>query len=237
MNCDICGKPLTLIQNLFNRTVHDTCRETHGYIGHFKLSDWWFSAFSEEERQYIEFAFQPMVISIGVGTCKPNADQDSLLTGSRGLQVYGRAGHFLANLAEWLNKPESRHLARRVLEHAEAIAEDPVEKHDVYQVMITVYYRDRDRSPEFLEGAISACHKQIANGPQAIGHWGGWHSGVMPTHKGYEQLAIIREKEGDYAEALRLSEEALNQGWGPRPGWEARIERLTRRLAKARKRT
>ena len=134
------------------------------------------------------------------------------------------------------DKSESRHLARRALEHAEAIANEPVEKHDVYQVMITVYYRDRDKSPEFLERAISACNKQIANAPQAITDWKKWHSGVMPTHKGYEQLAIIREKEGDYAEALRLSVEALGQGWGPGPGWQGRIDRLTRRLAKARKR-
>src|SRR3989442_1494274 len=220
MNCEICGKPLTLVQNLFNRTVHDACRETHGYIGHFKLTDWWFSAFSEEERQYIELAFQPMVISIEAGTRKPNADQDSFLTGSRGLQVYGRAGSFLANLAEWLNKAESRHFARRVLEKAEAIAGDPVEKHDVYQVMIVVYYRDREKSPEFLQLAIAACQKQIGIAPEAIRDWVKWHSGVVPTHNGYEQLAIIREKEGDYHEAIRLSKEAMKQGWGWKAQWE-----------------
>ncbi len=234
MNCQTCGKPLTLIQDVFNRTVHDYCRQTYGYIGHFGLTQWWFSAFSEEERQYIELAYQPLVVSIQVGPDRLNADEDSLLTGARGLRVSWRAGTFLANLAEWLNRPESRHLARRVLERAEAVAEDPVEKHDVYQVMIPVYYRDRGKSPEFLEKAIAACYRQIANAAESIRNWGGWHSGVVPTHKGYEQLAIIREKEPNYAEALRPSQEAINQGWGPRRGWELRIERLTRRLAKAR---
>src|SRR5204862_1485531 len=32
--------------NLFNRTVPDTCREIHGYIGDFKSSEWWFSTSS-----------------------------------------------------------------------------------------------------------------------------------------------------------------------------------------------
>ena len=37
-SCRVCGKPLTWIQNLFNRTVHNTCREIHGYIGDFNLT-------------------------------------------------------------------------------------------------------------------------------------------------------------------------------------------------------
>jgi hypothetical protein len=201
--CEKCGKPLTLVQNLFNRTVHDYCRETHGYIGHFNLTDWWFSAFSEEERQYIELAFQPLGFQIEVGAAAPNADQDSLLTGSRGLQVYGRAGSFLANLAEWLNNPEGRHLARRMIENAESIATDPLEKHDVYQVMIVVNYRDREKDPKFLEGAISACVKQIAIAPEVIVEWKAQRPKVVPTHRGFEQLAIIREKQGRYAEAIR----------------------------------
>src|SRR6266542_718311 len=155
----ICGKPLTWIQNLFNRTVHDTCREIHGYIGHFKLSEWWLSSFDEEERQYIELAFAPLGFQIILGGT--TADEDSLLTGSRGLLVYGRAGTFLANLAEWLNKPECRHLARRVIEQADAIASDPLEKHDVFQVMVVVNYRDRKKPPTFLHAAIRACQKQI----------------------------------------------------------------------------
>ncbi len=102
-----CGKPLTLVQNLFNRTVHDRCRQTRGDIGHFNLTDWWFSAFSEDERQHIEFVFQPLGFQIQPGGAKPNADADSLLTGARGLQVYCKAGSFLANLADWLDSQKA----------------------------------------------------------------------------------------------------------------------------------
>ena len=127
--------------------MHDTCRETHGYIGHFKLKEWWLSSFDEEERQYIELAFTPLGVGIIRQGARPTADENSLLTGSRGLQVDGRAGTFLANLAGWLNKPECRHLARRVIEQAEAIASDPLEKHDVFQVMLVFNYRNRKKHP------------------------------------------------------------------------------------------
>ena len=99
-SCAICGRPLTWIDDLFSRTVHDTCGEMYGYIGHFKLSEWWFSSFDEDERQYIELAFMPLGLRIVPAASGRIANEHSLLTASRGLQVYGRAGSFLANLAE-----------------------------------------------------------------------------------------------------------------------------------------
>jgi hypothetical protein len=227
--CTICGRPLTWIQNLFNHPVHDTCRQVQGYIGHFKLSEWWFSSFDEDERQYIELAFTPLGLGIIHEGARPSADKNSLLTGSPGLQVYGRAGTFLANLAEWLNKPECRHLARRVIEQAEAIASDPLEKHDVFQVMVVVNYRDRKKHPRFLDAAIRACHKQIDIAPEVIRLWRRQRR-IVPTHNGFEQLAIIREKEGDYAAAMRLSQQAMKLGWR-RTDWEGRIQRCRRKAA------
>ena len=195
--CEKCGKPLTLVPNVFNRTVHDRCRETRGYIGHFNLTDWWFSAFSEGERQQVELVFQPLGLQIQAGGAKPNADAGSPLTGARGLHVFCRAGSFLANLADWLDRPESRHLARRVIEKAESIAEDPLEKHDVYQAMIVIMFREREKHPESLERVISACMEHIAIAPEVIREWKARRPRRLPTHRGFEQLAIIREKESE----------------------------------------
>jgi len=229
-SCTICGRPLTWIDDLFSRTGHDTCGEMHGYIGHFKLSEWWFSSFDEDERQYIELAFTPLGLRIVPAASGRIADEHSLLTGSRGLQVYGRAGSFLANLAEWLNKPESRHLARRVTEQGEAIASDPLEKHDVFQIMVLVNYRDRSRHPAFLDAAIRACQKQIEIAPEVIRLWRRRRRAV-PTHHGFNQLSIIREKEGDYTSAIRLCQKAMKQGWRG-ADWEGRIRCCKRKAAK-----
>jgi hypothetical protein len=43
--------------------------------------------------------------------------------------------------------------------------------------------------------------------------------------------AVIREKEGDYAAAIRLSREAMKQGWRG-ADWEARIQRCKRKAAR-----
>jgi hypothetical protein len=229
-SCTICGRPLTWIEDLFNRTVHDICGETHGYIGHFKLSEWWFSSFDEEERQYIELTFTPLGFRIIPEGARRIINKHSLLTGSRGLRVYGRAGSFLANLAEWLNKPESRHLARRVIEQGEAIASDCLEKHDVLQVMVLVNYRDRKKHPSFLDAAIRACQKQIEIAPEVMRLWRQRRRAV-PTHNGFKQLTVIREKEGDYTSAIRLSEAAMRQGWRG-TDWEGRIQRCKHNAAK-----
>jgi hypothetical protein len=157
-------------------------------------------------------------------------EKHSLLTGPWGLQVYGRAGSFLANLAEWLNKPECRHLARRVIEQGEAIASDPLEKHDVLQIMVLVNYRDRKKHPAFLDAAIRTCQKQIEIAPEVMRLWRQRRRAV-PTHNGFKQLSIIRETEGDYSSAIRLSEEAMKQGWRG-ADWETRIWRCKRKAAK-----
>src|SRR5947207_8028632 len=82
----------------------------------------------------------------------------------------------------------------------------PLEKHDVFQVMVVV--NDRKKHPTFLHAATRACQKPIDIAPEAIRLWRSQRRRTVPTHNGFEQLAIIREKEGDYAAAIRLSREA-----------------------------
>ena len=53
----------------------------------------------------------------------------------------------------------------------------------------------------------------------------------LPLHRGYQQLCIIREKQKNYEEAIRIATQAMNQGW-TRSDWEKRIERCQKRLAK-----
>lgn len=53
---------------------------------------------------------------------------------------------------------------------------------------------------------------------------------IMPSHIGFKQLAIILEKEGDIAGAIKLSEQALEHGWSD--DYEKRIAKLVAKLAK-----
>lgn len=53
---------------------------------------------------------------------------------------------------------------------------------------------------------------------------------MLPSHTGYKQLAIILEKEGNIEGALKLSKQALKQGWTD--NYEKRIDKLNQKLAK-----
>lgn len=91
-------------------------------------------------------------------------------------------------------------------------------------------YRRRDENPCFLDDAIRACEEQIALAPLSAKYMQFDFPDGLPEHTGYLQLAIIREKQGDFAEAIRLSEEADKAGWGTE--WDSRIARLRKKLAK-----
>ena len=76
-------------------------------------------------------------------------------------------------------------------------------------------HRHRNDDPEALDLAIDACEKQIRLGPEAAKVFLAEDTeDYLPAHHGFQQLAIIREREKDYAEAIRLCKEAMAQGWG-----------------------
>ncbi len=215
--------------------------KVQGILGYFNLGEWWLSSFTEQERRYIEQKHQPM------GGLGPH----SLTRGS--IQYGGAAAGFLVSLSTWFVGPGDRDLATRMLEKAEAVAGDSVlDRHFVYLQMIKAYYAERDTQSGALEAAISACERQIAIAPQVRAAFGAWTDenarklsevdgqrrevvSLTPTsHRGFHQLAIIREKQGDIAEALRLCREAESQGWQDEGrDWSSRIAKLEHKLSKA----
>ena len=84
---------------------------------------------------------------------------------------------------------------------------------------------------EALALAIDACEKQILLGPEAAKAFlAEYPEDFLPAPHGFQQLAIIQEREKNYTEAIRLCREAMAQGWGG--DWEKRIVRCENRLAK-----
>ena len=199
-----------------------------GAIGYFGLADWWLSTFSECERERIESLYRPM----GHSSPRPLTQGQIILTSQRPAQL-------LWALAGWLQKPPDRLLARRVLAEALELAEaegDVLDQHFTYQAMIDTFYRDRDTDAEALETAITACESQIALAPKAaLAFRGEYSDSPLPAHRGFQQLAIIREKQRNYAEAIRVCRRALEQGWAG--DWERRIGRCEKRAdSRSRKR-
>jgi len=191
-----------------------------GAIGHLGLTDWWLSTFSESERERIESLYQPM------GHPRPRP-----LTQGQIVATSQRPAQLLWGLASWLQKAPDRPLARRVLAKALELARaanDVLDQHFTYQTMIETSYKDRDADAGALDMAITACEEQIALAPRAARAFRSeYGDGSLPAHRGFEQLAIIREKQGDYAEAIRLSRLALEQEWAG--DWRGRIARCEKK--------
>lgn len=128
-------------------------------------------------------------------------------------------------------------IAKRVSKEAKQLIrkqgrqnEDPViELHFALSQLIPVYYRQRDNGPEALAAAIQACLQQIAIAPEAArrlrAEWGD-----LPRHTGFEQIAVIRQKQRQYDAAIAICRQAQAQGWNG--DWESRIARYMREAVK-----
>ncbi len=194
-------------------------RDNGGPIGYFGLAEWWQETFTEAERQYIE-------------TTSASPTGPSSLTQGEVTYRSGTPEQLLTALATNFYKPHDRGIAHRMLAKAEQLAEaagNVLDLHFAYHTTIKTSYATRDTDPAALEAAIAACEKQIALAPQAALAWGREYPGEgLPAHTGFTQLAIIREKQQNHAEAIRLSRLALEQGWAG--DWEKRMARNQKRL-------
>ena len=193
-----------------------------GSIGYFGLEDWWLSAFSDEERRYIQKIFQPL-----------GASGDSLTSGDISYTSQ-TAVCFLHALAGWFSKEERRPSAYKILEKAEKLstAETRIlDVHFLYGEKLKIYYKDRGKTG-YLQKAIEACKQQIKLAPKAASAFRAeYKHSPLPSHKGYEQLAIIFEKQKSFRAAIELCAKADKQGWAG--DWQKRIERCKKKLEKA----
>jgi len=196
-----------------------------GYIGYFGLNGWWLSTFTASEREYIEDTFRPLGTEPGQGILAEGKIASTSFT----------AGSLLGNLAGWFKKrPEDLDLGIRIVTKTEECAladEDILSLHFAYQERIQLNYRWRKENGGALDAAISACQQQIAISPRAADAFRSEYPGqALPMHTGYEQLAIVLEKQGRLDEALTLCREAMARRWAGT--WEDRIARVARRVRK-----
>jgi hypothetical protein len=197
-------------------------QQIKGSIGFLGLGDWWLSNFSEAERGYIVKTFQPL-----------GSSGDSLIKGDISYTSQTPIG-LLSALAGWFNKKDDRTIAYRMISKAEEMLRDSnniIEIHFLYQSKLETYYRNRDNDPDAIEKTIEACKQQIeisTTTKDALME--AYENSPLPRHKGFEQLAIIEEKQEQFETAINLSKEALRQGWAG--DWEKRIQRCLKKSGK-----
>jgi tetratricopeptide (TPR) repeat protein len=167
-----------------------------------------------------------------VSTFQPlGLSPDSLIVGDI-THASGTAAGLLSALAGWFRKRENKSIAFRIIEKAEELAPqaEVLERHFLYQAKIQTYYPFRDEDDFALSRAIEACEQQIRMSSEAAKALREKYRGELPAHIGYQQLAIIWERQGDFESAINISQKACDEGWAG--DWKNRIERCKKKLAK-----
>ena len=205
------------IFNIFQRQPE----KIKGYIGYYGITDWWLAAFSEKEIEYIVEIFQPLN---GTGNCLMKDD----ITETDETQI-----SFLLNLSSWFKKENDRTIGFRIIKKAEELltkTSNVLDAHYLFQTKIELFYRWRD-DEALLTEAINACKKQIEISAETKIQFKKENKREpLPSHKGFEQLAILEEKRNNYQDAIDISKKALTEGWYG--DWENRIERCVKKLSK-----
>ena len=199
-----------------------------GKIAYFQLEAWWLSTFTEDERKYIQRQCAVEPVSEVAGVFLP----DDLTTGDI-VNTSQSAVEMLTMLARGLDAPKDRAIAERVYDKALELAHggDILDAHFLYGQMIKTLYRLREQ-PGYPEKAIDACQRQISIAKEAAKAFRIEYpdSPQLPSHRGFNQLAIVLEKQRKFQEAIELAQQAATQGW---PGdWQRRIERCRARAKK-----
>ncbi|HNV97439.1 MAG TPA: hypothetical protein PKL13_04010 [bacterium] len=191
-----------------------------GEIAFHHLIEWWLGTFNKQEREYIVKTFQPL-----------GSSRDVLVKGEIQYSS-GSAVSLLSNLAGWFKNVKDREIGYKLLNKAEDLINNKIEVLDIhffYHNKIEFYYRFRDIDKESLNIAIEACKKQIELSSKSIFDFKKEYK-ELPMHTGYEQLAIILEKQNQFDEVVALCEQAKKQEWGGE--WDKRIERCLKKKNK-----
>jgi len=183
------------------------------------LNQWWLNDFNREERKYI------------VGLYMPMGSQINEISVSSINVRYKNEVRFLTNLSDWVDKPESRDLAKKIIFKAYSLENrklDILDKHFLYQSAIKILYKDRSNTSSY-NLAVEACLKQISISNLAKRAFKREYRGErLPSHTGFKQLCIIREKDKEYKEAITLCKQAKREGWYG--DWDKRIERCQKKI-------
>jgi len=207
---------------LCNSDTKNKAQKCKGLIGYYGLNDWWFSTLTKSERKLIAKVYKPKGSRLG------------LLTEQEINSVNQDAFHFLLDISSYVSRYNAD-LGERILSKTLELihVSDPIiDLHLMYHGKIQTNYKDRDIHPKALEKAVDACYSQIAiSRKAALAFHKKWGS-RLPSHLGFKQLCIIREREKKYNEVVSLCKRAKEEGWGLIEDWNKRIKRCTEKLTK-----
>lgn len=212
---------IIFLKGIFKRDNKKACG---GYIGYYKLTDWWLNELTDIDRDIIRGTYKPMSTS----------DDNNFIDEGDFSYCSGSKLGFIGGLVSWFQKEEDYNIALKIIQLGENNIdeiEDMLDVHFFYLSCIKVFYKNRDNYPDALDKAIEYCKKQInISNKSKIAFEKCEYFNQLPSHTGYKQLAIIYEKKKEYKKALEITQHALEEGWND--DCQKRIDRLIKKIEK-----
>lgn len=189
--------------------------KVEGLIAYYELQEWWFSTFSESERDYIDNRYEPMGLS-------PHC-----LTRGEGFLTSQEITTFLSTLASWFRNSKDDSINKRIRQKLVNIAKlSNIEKPGYFEGRHYSSYipdiKDLKQKGDFDNVEYLLLNLVNAVEVESISE----NTQVAPFY--YEELAKLYHKQKDYSKEISILERYTKQncGFGPK-------ERLIERLEKA----
>lgn len=183
-----------------------------GYIRSFGLTSFW-KKLSEEEKGIWKEAY--------VKSQYPQPVEGAFID-AKGCKEKPTSSifSFLYGTAVKLYQQKEFMLAEKTLDVAMKKVKQPVALHAIYNLLIDVYYKQRNEREDAIASCITICRKDIRLAPSVLEE-----AKDIPAFK---RLAIILESQGDYKGAIEVSKAAVQYGLsdGTKNGFAGRIEKL-----------
>jgi len=172
--------------------------KVEGLIAFYNLQEWWFSSFTNDEREYIDSRYQPM------GAPPHTLTQGTVLERQR------PAPELLNGLNTWFRSSKDSSIAERIHQKLTELAkENPVIKPGYYDGRhFTTYVRDFEslkKSSKFTE--LENLLLELVNATEAESAVDGM--GVAPAY--YSELAIHYRKQKEYSKEISILERFAKQ--------------------------
>lgn len=118
--------------------------------------------------------------------------------------------------------------------------DDPITRHFVYNHLIELYYKLRDKRKDALDKCVLYCKADIDSLPRFLQAWEAQY-GDKPHCPSIERLVIIHEKASEIHKSIDLCRHAIELGleemwdsynsrYGTNKGYKVRIAKLEKKL-------
>lgn len=133
-----------------------------GYLGHYGLTSWWRTAFSAEERAFLEAYLAPILA--GDATWYEGTPPQSIGP----VAQREDAARFLSTLAGFLKRADRAPLAVKLLDKGRQMGTGPLNEHFLLMTYIEARYKSRNSDPQAIPNVIEACQRAISIAPLVI---------------------------------------------------------------------